>query len=424
MEDQNLPNGATREPGLVNGASAPRGLLPKNIKLFVYAGVAVLLLTAAIISTKTKPAKAVQATGKATPQPTLQDNTSNNVDVLQRELADQRARAANVDQPASGVEEAADREESNRVEDEREMQERVAPKQPTAEEQAAAALATKEKERLYLARFSSNVAYVRNVEPAEPAAHASQGTSEQRQEPPNSYTNLLQQSLKAGGSAGNTHADAAPVASKRNPEVNVDRAVGQPFVIYEGLTMDAVLMNRLDGDAAGPVKALVSNPVYSHDRQHVLIPEGTIVLGEARKIGSSGFGQQRRLAVVFHRLLMPDGYSVDLDQFHGLDQIGEEGLKDKVDNHYLEIFGTSIALGIIAGAGEISEGGYGVSESGSQAFTNGATASVANSASTVLDRFLQIPPTITIREGHRLKVYFTQDLLLPAYENHRIAESF
>ena len=112
-------------------------------------------------------------------------------------------------------------------------------------------------------------------------------------------------------------------------------------------------MNRLDGDAAGPVKVLVSNPVYSHDRQHVLIPEGTIVLGEARKIGATGFGQQRRMAVVFHRMIMPDGYSVDLDQFHGLDQIGEEGLKDKVNNHYMQIFGTSIALGVIAGAGEI-----------------------------------------------------------------------
>ena len=142
-------------------------------------------------------------------------------------------------------------------------------------------------------------------------------------------------------------------SAKPTTEVNIDSAAGQPYVIYEGLTMDTVLMNRLDGDAPGPVKVLVSNPVYSHDRQHVLIPDGTIVLGEAKKIGSGGFGQQRRLAVVFHRMIMPDGYSVDLDQFHGLDQIGEEGLKDKVNNHYLEIFGTSIALGVISGAGQI-----------------------------------------------------------------------
>ncbi len=183
-------------------------------------------------------------------------------------------------------------------------------------------------------------------------------------------------------------------------------------------------MNRLDGDAPGPVKVLVSNPVYSHDHQHVLIPDGTIVLGEARKIGSSGFGQQRRIAVVFHRMIMPDGYSVDLDQFHGLDQIGEEGLKDKVNNHYLQIFGTSIALGVIAGAGEISAGGNNLNISGAQEFTHGADARVSNTATTIMDQFIQIPPTITIREGHRVKVYFTQDMLLPAYTNHTIPQSF
>jgi type IV secretion system protein VirB10 len=183
-------------------------------------------------------------------------------------------------------------------------------------------------------------------------------------------------------------------------------------------------MNRLDGDAAGPVKALVSYPLYSHDHQHVIIPEGTVVLGEAKKIGAAGFGQQRRMAIVFHRLIMPDGYSVDLDQFQGLDQIGEEGMQDKVNNHYLQIFGTSIALGVVAGASEITQGGGAITTSGSQAFTNGAAASVSQSATTIIDRFTQIPPTITIREGHRLKVYFTQDLVLPAYSNHTILQTF
>ena len=211
---------------------------------------------------------------------------------------------------------------------------------------------------------------------------------------------------------------------KRAHEVNLDSAVGQPYVLYEGTTLDTVLMNRLDGDAPGPVKVLVSNPVYSHDHQHVIVPDGTVVIGEARKIGAAGFGQQRRMAVVFHRMIMPDGYSVDLDQFHGLDQIGEEGLKDKVNNHYLQIFGTSIALGVIAGAAQIEQGGGALTGSGSQVFTSGAAASISQSATTILDRFMQIPPTITIREGHRVKVYFTQDMLLPAYRNHTIPQTF
>ena len=146
-------------------------------------------------------------------------------------------------------------------------------------------------------------------------------------------------------------------AEKRATEININSATGQPYVVYEGTILETVLMNRLDGDAVGPVKVMVTAPVYSHDHQHVLVPEGTVVLGEARKIGTAGFGQQRRIAVAFHRMIMPDGYSVDLDQFLGLNQIGETGLKDKVNNHYLQIFGTSIALGIIGAAAEMSNNG-------------------------------------------------------------------
>src|SRR5258708_35576974 len=140
-------------------------------------------------------------------------------------------------------------------------------------------------------------------------------------------------------------------SEKRHASVNVNSAEGQPYVLFEGTELETALVNRLDGDFSGPVKVMVTNPVYSHDRQHVLVPEGTFALGETSKV--QGFGQ-RRLAVVFHRLIMPDGYTVDLDQFHGLNQIGETGLKDQVNHHYFEIFGSSIALGIIAGAAHSS----------------------------------------------------------------------
>ncbi len=287
--------------------------------------------------------------------------------------------------------------------------------QLSAAQQEAQQLAAKERERADNARFSSNIAY---THPADLPPQQEQNTPTEK--PTSPYLAAGESNMVASRAAG----EQPPQPKPRAPEVNIDSAAGQPYVIYEGMTLDTVLMNRLDGDAVGPVKVLVSNPVYSHDHQHVLIPDGTIVLGEAKKIGAAGFGQQRRMAVAFHRMIMPDGYSVDLDQFHGLDQIGEEGLKDKVNNHYLEIFGTSIALGIIAGAGEIEQGGGAITTSGSQAFTSGAASSVSQSATTILDRFMQIPPTITIREGHRVKVYFTQDMLLPAYTNHTIPQTF
>ena len=297
--------------------------------------------------------------------------------------------------------------------------------QLTPEQQQQQQLANKERELSFDSRFASNLAYSHSKE------------EEQRQSQPQNSPQMMPVSsanpyaaaLTGGEGSSFVPSRAAgekpdPEATKKAPEVNLNSAVGQPYVIFEGAALDTVLMNRLDGDAVGPVKVLVSNPFYSHDHQHVLIPDGTVVLGEAKKIGSAGFGQQRRMAVVFHRLIMPDGYSVDLDQFHGLDQIGEEGLKDKVNNHYLQIFGTSIALGVIAGAGEIESGGGTITTSGTQAFTNGAAASVSQSSTTILDRFMQIPPTITIREGHRVKIYFTQDMLLPAYTNHNIPQTF
>jgi type IV secretion system protein VirB10 len=85
--------------------------------------------------------------------------------------------------------------------------------------------------------------------------------------------------------------------------------------IYKGTILESVLINRLDGQFVGPVECLLTNDVYSHDRQHLLIPAGTKILGETRRVEAFG---QTRLAVAFHRLIMPDGYSINLDQFKGL----------------------------------------------------------------------------------------------------------
>ena len=351
----------------------PKGVLQKNLKILLYLGAALLVILAAVFSSVgRKGANGKAAPAKdAPPQPMVQDNTDNNVQDLKNQLAAERlkeqqqaANASNAD-PALAMATPAQQAAAAAYSPTGQTmpcvpgqpcpqvsygQQMPAQPQLTPAQQQAQQLAAKERELAYNSRFASNLAYVHQENP--PAqSRDTEGALAGGADPPASQNSATSSSaapsnLVAPRAAGERQSQAADSPSaKHNPEVNIDSAVGQPYVIYEGLTMDTVLMNRLDGDAVGPVKVLVSNPVYSHDRQHVLIPDGTIVLGEARKIGSVGFGQQRRLAVVFHRMIMPDGYSVDLDQFHGLDQIGEEGLKDKVNNHYLEIFGTSIALG-------------------------------------------------------------------------------
>lgn len=441
MTEQTIPHTAP-EPELKKKTFDPRGVMQKNGKAMLFVGVAALVLVAMLFSSKSKPASPRGNQPSNTPQPLVQDNTENNVADLKNHVADQQ-RA--VDQNAAGDPSLANATPAQRAAamsyGQNGQSTPCIPGQPCLQsasygypqnggggasnlspaEQASQQLAAKERERSYQSRFSSNLAYSRQAEAPQPAQTMS--SQPETANPLTMPANQSAGSLVAPRAAGQP-AIAAADAFKRKPEVNIDSASGQPYVLYEGTTIDTVLMNRLDGDAVGPVKVLVSNPIYSHDHQHVLIPEGTIVLGEAKKIGGSGFGQQRRMAVSFHRLIMPDGYSVDLDQFHGLDQIGEEGLKDKVNNHYLQIFGASIALGVIAGAAQITQGGGVYTGSGPVVFTDGAASSVSQSAASVLDRFMQIPPTITIREGHRVKVYITQDMLLPAYENHTIPGSF
>ena len=193
-------------------------------------------------------------------------------------------------------------------------------------------------------------------------------------------------------------------------------AAGKTYLLFEGTILETVLINRLDGGFAGPVECLVSSDVYSNDRQHLLIPAGSKLLGETKKVDTFG---QTRLAVVFHRVLMPDGYSVSLDQFKGLNQIGDTGLRDQVNNHYLRIFGVSLAIGAI---GAVAEGGTtgSLNASGSDLMRQGFAQGTAQSSAQILDKFLNIMPTVTIREGHRVKIYLSGDLALPDYHNHKM----
>jgi type IV secretion system protein VirB10 len=153
--------------------------------------------------------------------------------------------------------------------------------------------------------------------------------------------------------------------------------------------------------------------VYSRDGQHLLIPQGSRILGEAHKVEAFG---QNRLAVYFHRLIMPDGSWITLDQFQGLNQIGETGLSDEINHHYLQVFGVSLAIGAIAGLGQANTR-TGFDQSGVEAYQQGVTTSLSQSSLRILDRYLNVLPTITIREGLRVKVLLSGDLLLPAYED-------
>ena len=147
-------------------------------------------------------------------------------------------------------------------------------------------------------------------------------------------------------------------------------------------------------------------PFYSADRQRVLIPRGARVVGSVAAVAGA---DQERLAVAFHRIIWPDGRSVSLE-FNGLNQIGESALKDAVDRHYFSMFAAAGAVGILSGLTAIGSNPY---AGGRQGFQAGASQGLGEAAIQILNRFLNRLPTITIRAGHRLRIWFTGDVLIP-----------
>lgn len=294
------------------------------------------------------------------------------------------------------------------------------------------------RKRQYLSLFAPNVAFTfrtgTDVEPSrEPKSAVWSPPSASPEFPPSTdlqsapFVPEAQTPVptRAAASRGTV---ALPSPRSAEPPENVHTDSGQmhselwhpasskSYVLFEGTVLETILLNRLNGSFAGPVTCLVSTDLYSHDRQHVLVPSGSKVLGEAKKVESTG---QERLAVFFHRLLMPDGYSVTLDQFKGLSQAGETALRDRVDSHYLQIFGASLAIGILGGVAQAGTGNV-LTNSSLDRIREGFGGNLANSGSAVLDHFLNILPTVTIREGSRVKIYLAGDLLLPDYAEHNM----
>ena len=209
------------------------------------------------------------------------------------------------------------------------------------------------------------------------------------------------------------------VAAVPESETPVSEEADRAEILREGEFLEAVLTNRLSGDFSGPVNAMVSADVYDRSGQRLLIPRGTRALGEA--LGVEAWGQSR-LAVTFHRLVLPDGRAVRLDHSAALNQAGEAGLLDLVDRRYPSAFLAAGAIGTLAGlTSAVSPEQALVSRLG--AARQSAGAGLSQAAERMLDRYLNRLPKLTIREGHRMRIYLTADLALRPYHDAPVPEA-
>jgi type IV secretion system protein VirB10 len=405
------PAAASTAPAVTDRRPSPRGVLPRGVQTWLLAGLAAfMLLIMFVVGRPEAPARPAPAAAPAMPP------TADRVRDYQ-----ERLRALE----AQSVGQFADQQATTTV-DPRMYSEPQPP--PPADP-----IAAERKRREYESLFASNVVLSRRPEGQRPDTGISVVL-------PNSMPGAsasptmdeiadaaLRATTRAAGLTGTAPQApmAAPLATAwSSPQVEQQRTpertapispAGPLHRILEGTLVDAVLTNRLDGTTAAPVNCLVTNPLYSHSGQHILIPAGARLLGETKPVQSFG---ETRLAVSFHRLVMPDGRTYRLDQFLGLNQIGDAGLKDRVNQHYLATFGAAAAVGLISGLSQfIGSAGLGRGDGDDRTviIAGGVGDSTSQATLQVMNRFLNRLPTVTIREGHRVKVYLTSDLELPAY---------
>ena len=406
--------------------SVPRGVLPRGTQTWLMAAIAVGVIGIILIVGRPDP-PARPAAAVAAPQTPSPDRVRDYQDRLRiQELrAAQDAQAAALAPP---------------------------PSPPTAYEDAASTapedpIVAERRRREYESLFASNVVLSRRAEPERPdagRAMSSASTATRPAEEPTrpSIDEIADAAVRATARAGvpstttsllpvtpasTTSGTAASPPPGRSPErpgrTEAIRAAGPLHRVLEGTVIDTVLTNRLDGSVAAPVNCLVTNPIYSHSRQQVLIPAGARILGETKPVQAFG---EARLAVAFHRLVMPDGSAYSLDEFLGTNQIGDAGLRDRVNQQYWSTFGTAGAVGLISGLAQYL-GTAGLNRGDGDRtviIAGGAGDATAQASLQVMNRFLNRMPTITIREGHRVKVYLTGDLEVPAYEGPAASKTF
>jgi type IV secretion system protein VirB10 len=211
--------------------------------------------------------------------------------------------------------------------------------------------------------------------------------------------------------------DAGPVSGKTNPTAGstFDTFSGRLYRIFEGTVLEGVVTNHIDGGFSGPILVSLTTDLYSHDHQQLLLPQGTRLLGTVQSVGNI---QQRKMFVTFHRAICPDGFSLELARYIGLDQIGTTGLATKVDHGYLEAFAAAAAIGGLGGLAQIGNSGTVLDPSAQ--IRNGISGQSAMEAEQVLNHFLSRLPVITLKEGSRARVYIGTDLLIPSYAEHRV----
>ena len=187
-------------------------------------------------------------------------------------------------------------------------------------------------------------------------------------------------------------------------------APASPYVLQAGSVISAALITGIRSNLPGQITAQVTGHIYDSPTGRILlIPQGTRIFGEYSN--DVGFGQ-RRILLVWNRLIFPNGHSIVLERQPGADTQGYAGLEDGVDYHWRDLAkaaGLSTLLSVGAELAVDDEDRL------LRAIRNGGQDTINDAGQQIVRRQLNVPPTLTIRPGFPVRVIVTRDLVLEPY---------
>lgn len=243
--------------------------------------------------------------------------------------------------------------------------------------------------------------------------------------------NILSQSSEAtqsmyGNGQQNQTADMQSNREKFYNNTKTTAGKGEFLSVYslwDGTVITGALETAINTDNPGQVIARVTENVYSsYDSSFLLIPAGTLLYADYNSNVSYG---QDRVQIAWNLLIRPDGYRLELGNMNGVDAQGASGTKGSVNNHS---FQTLKALGLVAMFSIIQTEANSTINSQNNPYIQNSLTDVYTEASrlghSIVERALDIKPTITLKQGDEIKIITNTPLELPPVKVNQVNRSY
>ena len=229
----------------------------------------------------------------------------------------------------------------------------------------------------------------------------------------------------ANGGAGYSNGPPASRAANRytSPD-DYDIPPGSDFVLQRGEFIPATLYTSIDSTVAGLITGYVNADVWDGQHEAVVVPRGSKLIGT---FGSGVSQGQQRIGVAWDSIKLPNGHTIVLEDFPGVDLTGTSGFGAAVDNHTRRLFTNVILLSILSAGAQLAQprnstcgGGFGgCSPSLGQSAAQSVGTNIANAETQIFQRDANITPTMHVVEGAQVGIMVLRDLPMRAWRQAR-----